>query len=44
MVVNFNEEESIITFNGLQIVIQKEQALELANKILEYFLDIEDYE
>lgn len=44
MIVNFNEEESIITFDGLQIVIQKEQALELANKILEYFLDIEDDE
>lgn len=37
MVVNFNEEEAIITYDGLQIVIQEEQAKELANKILNYF-------
>lgn len=44
MIVNFNEEEAIITFDGLQIAIQKEQAWELANKIFEYFSDIEDDE
>ena len=33
MVVNFNEEEAIITFSGLQIVIQEDEA----NKILDYF-------
>lgn len=37
MVVNFNEEAAIITYDGLQIVIQEEQAKELANKILNYF-------
>lgn len=37
MIVNFNEEEAIITYNGLQIVIQKDKAIELANKILDYF-------
>ena len=37
MIVNFNEEEAIITFDGLQIIIQEEQAKELANEILEYF-------
>ena len=37
MVVNFNEEEAIITFSGLQIVIQEDEAKDLANKILEYF-------
>lgn len=44
MIVNFNEEEAIITFSGLQIVIQKEEAWDLANKIYEYFADIEDDE
>jgi len=37
MVVNFNEEEAIITFSGLQIVIQEDEAKDLANKILDYF-------
>lgn len=37
MIVNFNDEEAIITFDGLQIVIQEEQAKDLANKILNYF-------
>lgn len=37
MVVNFNEEEAIITFSGLQIVIQEEEAKVLAKKILDYF-------
>lgn len=37
MIVNFNEEEAIITYDGLQIVIQKDKAIELANKILDYF-------
>lgn len=39
MVINFNEEEAIITYDGLQIVIQKEKARELANEILDYFDD-----
>lgn len=43
MIVNFNEEEAIITYDGLQIVIQKDKAKELANKILDYFEeDIEE--
>lgn len=42
MIVNFNDEEAIITFDGLQIVIQKEKAWSLANQIFEYFSDIED--
>ena len=29
MVVNFNEEEAIITFSGLQIVIQQEEDIEI---------------
>lgn len=37
MIVNFNDEEAIITYDGLQIVIQEEQAKDLANKILNYF-------
>lgn len=37
MVVNFNEEEAIITFSGLQIVIQQEEAVDIAKKILDYF-------
>ena len=37
MVVNFNEEEAIITFSGLQIVIQQEEAVNIAKKILDYF-------
>lgn len=37
MIINFNEEEAIITYDGLQIVIQKDKAIELANKILNYF-------
>ncbi len=37
MIVNFNEEEAIITYDGLQIVIQKDKAKELANAILCYF-------
>lgn len=37
MVVNFNEEEAIITFSGLQIVIQQEEAVNIAKQILDYF-------
>lgn len=37
MSINFNEEEAIIVFNGLEIRIQEEQAKELANRILDYF-------
>ena len=37
MIINFNEEEVIITYDGLQIVIQKDKAKELANAILDYF-------
>ena len=37
MIVNFNDEEAIITFDGLQIVIQEDEAKDLANKILDYF-------
>lgn len=37
MIVNFNEEEAIITYDGLQIVIQKDKAKELAHAILDYF-------
>lgn len=37
MVVNFNDEEAIITYDGLQIVIQEDEAKELANAILDYF-------
>lgn len=37
MVVNFCGEETIITFSGLQIVIQEEEAKDLAKQILNYF-------
>lgn len=37
MIVNFNDEEAIITYDGLQIVIQKDKAIKLANEILDYF-------
>lgn len=37
MIVNFNDEEAIITYDGLQIVIQKDKAMDLAHKILDYF-------
>jgi len=37
MVINFNDEEVIITYDGLQIVIQEDEAKELANAILDYF-------
>lgn len=39
MVINFNEEEAIITYDGLQIGIQEDKAKELANAILNYFED-----
>ncbi len=32
MIINFNEEEAIITFSGLQIVIQQEEAVDMAKK------------
>jgi len=37
MEINFNEEEVIICFDGLQITIQKDKAIELADKISDYF-------
>ena len=37
MVVNFNDEEAIITFSGLQIVMQEEEAIDIAKKILNWF-------
>ncbi len=37
MIVNFNNEEAIITFSGLQIVIQEKEAIDIARKILDYF-------
>ena len=37
MIVNFNEDEAIITYDGLQIHISKSKALDLAHRITEYF-------
>ena len=37
MIINFNEEEAIITYDGLQIAIQKDKAKEVAHIILDYF-------
>lgn len=37
MEINFNEEEAIICFDGLQITIQKDKAIDLANQIFDYF-------
>lgn len=37
MIVNFNDEEAIITYDGLQIIIQEVEAKELARKILDWF-------
>lgn len=44
MAINFNEEEVIIVYDGLEIRIQEKQAKELANRILEYFDDYEEVE
>lgn len=41
MVINFNDEEVIITDDGLQIVIQKDKAINLAESILDYFEEID---
>ena len=37
MSINFNEEEAIIVFDGLEIRIQEEQAKDMAKEILSYF-------
>lgn len=37
MVINFNDEETIICFDGVQIHISKENSMELAHRILDYF-------
>lgn len=42
MNVNFNDEEAIITFDGLQIVIQEDKAKDLAKQILNYFSEDDD--
>lgn len=39
MIVNFSEDEAVITFSGLQIHIEKEEAISLANQILEWYGD-----
>ena len=44
MIVNFNEEEAIITYDGLQIHISKSKALDLAHRILDEFEWWEDEE
>lgn len=35
--INFNDEETIICFSGVQIHISKENSMLLAHKILDYF-------
>ena len=37
MAINFNDEETIICFSGVQIHISKESSMELAYRILDYF-------
>lgn len=37
MIVNFCGEETIITFSGLQIVIQEKEAKDLAEQIFNYY-------
>ena len=37
MAINFNDEETIICFSGVQIHISKENSMELAHRILDYF-------
>ena len=37
MTINFNDEETIICFSGVQIHISKENSMELAHRILNYF-------
>ena len=37
MVINFNDEETIIYFSNIQLHISKEASIELAYKILDYF-------
>ncbi len=35
--INFYDEETIICFSGVQIHISKENSMELAHRILDYF-------
>ena len=37
MSVNFNEEEAILVFNGVEIRICEELAVDMAKQILDYF-------
>lgn len=37
MNVNFNDEETIICLDGIEIRINKEKSMELAHSILDYF-------
>lgn len=37
MAINFNDEETIICFDGVQIHISEENSMELAHRILDYF-------
>lgn len=37
MAINFNDEETIICFNGVQIHISEKNSMELAHRILNYF-------
>lgn len=37
MTVNFNEEEAILVFNGVEIKICEELAVDIAKQILDYF-------
>ncbi len=37
MGINFNEEECILVFDGVEIRICEEKAIEIAKRILDYF-------
>lgn len=37
MVINFNDEETIMCFSGIKLHISKENSIELAHRILDYF-------
>lgn len=44
MSINFTDEETIICFSGVQIHISKENSMELAHRILDYFEEEEEDE
>lgn len=44
MTINFNDEETIICFSGIELHISKEASMKLAHRILDYFERYEEEE